>query len=582
MSVKIFFCYAREDEAILNRFKTHLRPLERQGIIEIWYDREISAGSEWEDEIHQHLDMAQIIVLLVSPDFLNSEYCYGTELKRALERHERGEAQVIPLIVRPVHWQSILGQLQVLPKDGIPITDPEWQNWDRALYNATEGLCNVVAHLTSSPSTQEKPLREPQQSIPRVETSTFSHLSKTSLLQSPIPPPPIRQRRRLNKHLLAALSVGLLIVVSGSGLFYFRSAVQGILTPAPAHAGTPTLTPSPATATPATVKQGAMFGFDAAHTHNNPYEQALRPGNISQFGLLWNFAAESDFEASPAVAGGMVYIGSYDGKFYAFDATCRRGCQPLWSFPTGRFIDSSPTVAGGMVYIGSSNGKFYAFDATCRRACQPLWYYPTGGFISSSPAVAGGMVYVGAGDGRFYTFDATCRKGCQPLWDYPFRTYVFSSPAVAGGMVYVGTGDGDRKFYAFDATCRKDCQPLWYFAAESDMLSSPAVASGTVYIGAGDGKFYAFDATCRQDCQPLWSFPTGSYISSSPTVAGGIVYIGSHNGKFYAFDATCRRDCQPIWSYLTRDGIFSSPAVAGGMVYIGSFDRNLYVFGLVP
>src|SRR5216683_1299922 len=106
MPVKIFFCYAHEDEPLLNKLKTHLKPLQRQGLIDVWYDRDITAGSEWEREIDAQLDNAQIILLLISPDFMDSDYCYGIEMQRALERDQRGEARVIPVIVRPVYWQG--------------------------------------------------------------------------------------------------------------------------------------------------------------------------------------------------------------------------------------------------------------------------------------------------------------------------------------------------------------------------------------------------------------------------------------------------------------------------------------------
>lgn len=148
MPIKVMISYAHEDEMLLKQLKMHLKPLEREGLIELWYDRDIDAGTMWEQEIKQHLDEAQIIMLLVSPDFLNSEYCYGTELKRALERHEQGVAYVIPVILRPVYWLGVLGQLQALPKDALPIT--EWQNRDGALYNVTEGLRKVVTSLASS------------------------------------------------------------------------------------------------------------------------------------------------------------------------------------------------------------------------------------------------------------------------------------------------------------------------------------------------------------------------------------------------------------------------------------------------
>ena len=92
MSVKVFCCYAHEDEAFLNKLQAHLSPLRREGLLELWSDRDISAGAEWQHEIEERLDEADIILILVSPDFMNSDYCYGIEMKRALERHLIGEA----------------------------------------------------------------------------------------------------------------------------------------------------------------------------------------------------------------------------------------------------------------------------------------------------------------------------------------------------------------------------------------------------------------------------------------------------------------------------------------------------------
>ena len=119
MPVKIFFCYAHEDEPLLNKLKSHLIPLQRQNLIDVWHDRDISAGTDWEQQIKSHLNEAQIILLLVSPDFMVSDYCYGIEMQRALERHDLGEARVIPVILRYVYWQGVLGKLQVLPTDGL-------------------------------------------------------------------------------------------------------------------------------------------------------------------------------------------------------------------------------------------------------------------------------------------------------------------------------------------------------------------------------------------------------------------------------------------------------------------------------
>src|SRR5947209_3587694 len=127
MPVKIFFCYAHEDEALLNKLKTHLKPLQRMGLVDVRHDRAISARSEWERAIDAQLEKAQIILLLISPDFMDSDYCYGIEMQRALERDQRGEARVIPIILRPTDWQVVpLNKLQALPDDGKPVT--LWSN----------------------------------------------------------------------------------------------------------------------------------------------------------------------------------------------------------------------------------------------------------------------------------------------------------------------------------------------------------------------------------------------------------------------------------------------------------------------
>lgn len=152
MAVKIFFCYAHEDEELLNNLKAHLKPLQWEGLIDIWYDRDISAGSEWEQEIHKHLNAAQIILLLVSSDFMNSDYCYGVEMQQALERHERGEALVVPVILRSGYWQiPPLRKLQALPTDAKPIMSASWQYPDEAFFDVTEGIRKAIEKMALRP-----------------------------------------------------------------------------------------------------------------------------------------------------------------------------------------------------------------------------------------------------------------------------------------------------------------------------------------------------------------------------------------------------------------------------------------------
>ena len=122
--VEVFYSYAHADKALREQLELHLSLLRRQGLISEWHDRKIVAGTQWERQINEHLESASLILLLISPEFLASDYCYDIEMQRALERDETKEAQVIPILLRPVdNWQSTpFGQLQVLPTGATPVT----------------------------------------------------------------------------------------------------------------------------------------------------------------------------------------------------------------------------------------------------------------------------------------------------------------------------------------------------------------------------------------------------------------------------------------------------------------------------
>lgn len=144
--VEIFYSYSHKDEKFRKRLETHLAGLKRLVKIKPWHDRDIEAGTEWKTDIDVHMKTAQIILLLVSSDFLASDYCYDIEMGCAMERHEKGEARVIPIILRPCQWQDApFSKLQALPRGGKPVT--EWTNADQAFLNITEGIEAVVDHL---------------------------------------------------------------------------------------------------------------------------------------------------------------------------------------------------------------------------------------------------------------------------------------------------------------------------------------------------------------------------------------------------------------------------------------------------
>ncbi len=146
--IEVFFSYAHEDEALRDKLETHLKTLQRQRIIRQWHDRQIGAGKEWAGEIDQHLESAQIILLLVSADFIASDYCFDKEVKRAMERHRTGTARVIPVILRAVDLDGVpFNQLQSLPRDRIPVTS--WRNQDEAFTDIAKGIRAVVKEIVS-------------------------------------------------------------------------------------------------------------------------------------------------------------------------------------------------------------------------------------------------------------------------------------------------------------------------------------------------------------------------------------------------------------------------------------------------
>jgi TIR domain/Effector-associated domain 9 len=148
-AVKVFFSYSHKDEALRDELETHLSMMKYEGLIEPWHDRKILPGVDWENAIDDNLEVADIILLLVSVNFVASPYCYGKEMKRAMERHETREARVIPVILKPADWNSApFGKLQALPKNAKPVTT--WQDQDEAFLNVAQGIRSVVEDIAKS------------------------------------------------------------------------------------------------------------------------------------------------------------------------------------------------------------------------------------------------------------------------------------------------------------------------------------------------------------------------------------------------------------------------------------------------
>ena len=329
----------------------------------------------------------------------------------------------------------------------------------------------------------------------------------------------------------------------------------------------------------------ATFHADAARTGVYP-----SAGPTAQPTVKWAFKAAGPIVTTPAIAGGVVYIGSMSGHLYAIDQQTGR---EKWNFKSRMPIASSAAVVDGTVYFVSSAGSLAAIDAANG---QPRWVFATEyerkfeaknlhGYPSaaqtvadawdvftSSPAVVNGVVYFGGGDGGVYAVDAT--SGVLQ-WKFATGDVVHASPAVAGGVVYVGSFDGN--LYAIDAATG---QQKWVFHGGQDpaihnqvgFQSSPAVVDGVVYVGCRDAHVYAIDAATGRR---KWDYPTSkSWVNVTPAMRDGLVYAAtSDSSRFMALDA---RTGRLRFNFDAKAYVFSSPALAGSLAYFGSHNGRLY------
>jgi outer membrane protein assembly factor BamB len=305
--------------------------------------------------------------------------------------------------------------------------------------------------------------------------------------------------------------------------------------------------------------------------------------------LKWQFATAGQVISSPAIAYGLVYIGSTDHNLYAIDVQTGK---EKWKFPTGSSISSSPAVSAGLVYFTSYDGNLYALDA---ETGKPKWQFETGGerrfshrnlhglhpsgetspdpwdFYLSSPAVFNGAVYFGSGDNYIYSLDAAVGS---LKWKFRTGDVVHASPAIANGTLYVGSWDS--LLYALDAASGKE---KWRFQAGFDpqtgnqqgFQSSPAVSGGAIYVGCRDSNVYAIDTKTGTR---KWSVSNhGSWVLPSPAVYDGKVYFGTSDTSLLRIvDAGTGLELATVDAKFP---VYSSPAIADGAVYVGTFGGKL-------
>lgn len=178
-TLSLFISYSHKDESLRAALGDHIAALQREGVIATWHDRQITAGQDWAGQINAELEAADIILCLVSAGFLASPYCQDKELKRALERHEAGEALVIPVILKPADWQtSALHGLQALPAGGKAVT--KWTNRDEAFLSIAKGIRQAALMLAERPA---RPLNSP---VPAEASPTAPPVAATTVALFPI------------------------------------------------------------------------------------------------------------------------------------------------------------------------------------------------------------------------------------------------------------------------------------------------------------------------------------------------------------------------------------------------------------
>ena len=313
-------------------------------------------------------------------------------------------------------------------------------------------------------------------------------------------------------------------------------------------------------------------------------------GPVNPPSVQWTFRAAGPVVTSPAIANGVLYIGSLSGHLYAID---QQTGQEKWNFKSRMPIASSAAVAGGTVYFVSSAGSLAAIDAATG---QPRWvfaheyerkfearglhgYPPAAQTIAdawdvftSSPAVANGKVYFGSGDGNVYAVDA----GTGVLqWKFATKDVVHASPAVANGVVYVGSWDGN--FYALDAETG---------AAEMGVRRRTGPGHpqpGRIPVVAGRGGRHGLRwmsrrarvrARCRDRTQEM-GLPDEQVVGERHARGARRDRLRRHVGQLKVHGAGCPHR-PPALQLRCQAYVFSSAALAGGLAYFGSHNGKLY------
>ena len=277
--------------------------------------------------------------------------------------------------------------------------------------------------------------------------------------------------------------------------------------------------------------EGKVIALNKADGTSANWEFAIEQKPTASLACSPQLSKPVSIYATPAVANGIVYIGDYEGNVYGIDIKTRM----MNKSPTGGAIIGSPVIASDKLFIGSSDGKLYAFPLDLG---EPRWIFPTGDKIWSTPAVDNGVVYFGSSDHKLYALDA--EKGTE-IWEEPFQAKagILSTPLVYNNTIYIGACD--FKFYAIHAATGKQ---KWFFEGADNWFWTQALAyNGEIWVGSLDHNLYVLDI---RDGHEIKRFETQGAILTPPVLVDGMIIVGSEDGNLYIYDAEGKKEVRKI------------------------------------
>jgi outer membrane protein assembly factor BamB len=321
--------------------------------------------------------------------------------------------------------------------------------------------------------------------------------------------------------------------------------------------------PSVAVESRAAPGAGGTGNGDWPNFRGNPLQTGVASSQLpDKLEILWSFKTKDSVEGTAAIAGGTVYVGSFDEHLYALDL---KTGQQRWQFKSGP-IKVAPAVANGAVYVGNTDGVFYCLDAATG---APRWKFDTEVEITSSANFAGDTVLFGAGDETLYCLSLEGKK----RWTFKVPGGpVLGSPAVVGKRTFVS--GCDSSLHVLDLTNGKELASV---NLDGQTGATVAVKEDRLYVGTMTHQVLAID---WKKAEVAWRFEAAKNqkeFFSSAAVTDALVVIGSRDKRVYGLD---RQTGKEVWSFATRDRVDSSPVVVGTRVFVGSYDGNLYELDL--